>query len=434
MSAVLGQRKRKNFNFSRFPFLKISRKAYWEEGLVYIRFSSKERLLKAINHEEPDHVPLYIKWWERQFPESPQQTWRNQYERIEWNLKHGLDQGVELPDLRWTQWLNPEVKIKTWKENVPGEKYPILYKEYETPKGTLRQVIRQTKGWNNRSKYNYFDVGDDIPLTGNILVNRSLKFLVETVEEIEAFDCLFRGINEEEREAFFQEAERAKKYAEEHDLLLEGGAFSIIGGDSLPWFCGIEKTMINTYRRPELVQNILKIVHKHDMEVLQLIAEAGPDVVFHEGWYENGQFWSPQAFKKFLAPLIREEVELAHHHGIKYCQIITTGLTSLLKILKELNVDILFGLDPVQGMVNLWNAKEEVGDKICLWGGVNAAVTLGFGTKENIMKETIEAINALAPGGGFILAPIDQLWPYTPWENITYMIDAWRGRASYTRV
>jgi len=396
------------------------------------RLSSRERLLTAIDHEEPDHVPLYVKWWERQFPEDERNLWHSQYERIEYNVKQGLDQGVELPELNWTNWLNPEVKTRAWKARLPGESYPILHKEYVTSRGTLRQVVRQTKGWEGRSLYNYFDVGDDIPLVGNELVNRSLRFLVESMEDAEALDALFRSPTEEEREAFFQGVEKTRKYAEEHELLLESGNFSIRGGDALAWFCGIEKTVVNAYRNPELVQRVLDIIHKHDMEVLRLVIEAGGvDVIFHEGWYENSKFWSPPMFKRFVAPLIREEVEVAHQHGIRYCHILTTGIFPLLGILEELGVDILFGIDPVQGDVNLEKAKEQADDRVCLWGGVNGAVTLGLGAKDQVEKETREAIRILGPGGGFILAPIDQLWPYTPWGNISHMIDAWRRESGY---
>ena len=36
------------------------------------------------------------------------------------------------------------------------------------------------------------------------------------------------------------------------------------------------------------------------------------------------------------------------------------------------------------------------------------------------------AMRTLGPGGGFILAPVDALFPDTPWPSVEAMIAAWR--------
>jgi hypothetical protein len=41
------------------------------------------------------------------------------------------------------------------------------------------------------------------------------------------------------------------------------------------------------------------------------------------------------------------------------------------------------------------------------------------------------AIQTLAPGGGFILSSIDQMFEDTPWRNIEIMIDAWKSMSDY---
>jgi len=97
-----------------------------------------------------------------------------------------------------------------------------------------------------------------------------------------------------------------------------------------------------------------------------------------------------------------------------------------LDLFKELGIDILYGVDPVQGGADLVRVKQVIGDKICIWGGVNSAVTL-TGSKEGVEKAVQGAVRALAPGGGFILAAIDQLFEDTKWENFLTMIQTWRN-------
>ena len=61
----------------------------------------------------------------------------------------------------------------------------------------------------------------------------------------------------------------------------------------------------------------------------------------------------------------------------------TTGIMPLLDIIKDLGVDIFLGPDPVEGGANLQQVKERIGNTVCLWGGMNAPVTLGTGTPDH---------------------------------------------------
>jgi uroporphyrinogen decarboxylase len=49
---------------------------------------------------------------------------------------------------------------------------------------------------------------------------------------------------------------------------------------------------------------------------------------------------------------------------------------------------------------------------------------LNRGTPEDVRREVKTKIEALAPGGGFILNPIHNVQPDVPVENLLTMIDA----------
>jgi hypothetical protein len=71
--------------------------------------------------------------------------------------------------------------------------------------------------------------------------------------------------------------------------------------------------------------------------------------------------------------------------------------------------------------------KTKLADRVCLWGGVSAAVTVERGTPHEIQKAVQEAIQTLGPDG-FILSPVDNLTvdESRTWENISFFIDAWK--------
>jgi hypothetical protein len=63
---------------------------------------------------------------------------------------------------------------------------------------------------------------------------------------------------------------------------------------------------------------------------------------------------------------------------------------------------------------------------------VNSALTLGRGTKVEIEGAVEEAIRLLAPGGGFVLFPVDSLMPEAnPWRNTEILLNRWRQIGSY---
>lgn len=383
------------------------------------KLSSRERLLAAISHAEVDHVPLYLKWWSRPYLSDRNDGWTNQFERVRKTARLGLDDtvGFEPPKT-----VSSDVKITQRKEVVPGEEHPILYKEYHTPKGALRQIVRQTRDWPH---------GDDIPMFTDYVVprSRSKKYLIETMDDVEALSCLYSDLPSRELKAFAEQTDQVRRFARENDLLIECGtmddAMLFFMGDALAWLCGIENAVTLSYRQPDLVHRLLDIILEWDVRYLeQVSAVGGCDVVVHRGWYEC--YWSPKLYETFLAPRIRREIELVHRLGANFCYIMTANIMPYLRILKELGIDILYGVDPVQGGADLKQVKQDIGGRVCIWGGVNSAVTLGRETKVNVEKAVDQALRILAPGGGFILSAIDQLFADTRWENFETMIETWR--------
>ena len=107
-----------------------------------ITMCSRERLLAALTRQGPDHLPcsLYLAqgpWYQ------PPLFWQDQFQRAERLLELGLDPTIDiwLPDCQ----PSPDVAIKTWREHRRDATF--LLKEYHTPAGVLRQVVRETPDW-----------------------------------------------------------------------------------------------------------------------------------------------------------------------------------------------------------------------------------------------------------------------------------------------
>ncbi len=385
--------------------------------------SSRERLLAAIRHSEVEYPPLYQKFWHRGCLADRTDGWKDQFERVKKTTRLGLEDtvGFSIP-----RTFAPEVKISRRKETIPGEPSALLFQEYQTPKGTLKQIVRQTGDWPH---------GDNIPIFTDYVVPRvrSKKYLIETIGDVEALSSLFSNLGRTQLNNFQAQVDQVKRFAKENGVLVEVGATftsewvdgdSIFLADALPWLCGVENALVLARKNPDLVHKLLDIISEWTSNCIDLISQVGGcDVIMHRAWYES--FWSPNLYKTFLLPRLKKEVDLVHRAGAKFCYIMCSSIMPYLEFFKEMGIDMLYGVDPVQGGADLMKLKQTIGDKVCIWGGVNSAVTL-TGNKQGVEQAVEEAMRELSPRGGFILAAIDQLFEDTKWDNFVAMMETWR--------
>jgi hypothetical protein len=312
--------------------------------------------------------------------------------------------------------------VKLEIRNLPFEKYPILIKTYNTPKGRLRQVVVKTPDWPH---------GDDIPIFSDYLIppSRSRERLINTRDDLKKLPYILSKPSSDQIRRFRQEAQKMRKYAGEKGFLIKGdGGY---GADAAIWLCGFERVLSAAYKEPNFVYELLDITHEWDLMRTKELLDIGVDVITRRGWYEGPPFWSPKLYKRFIEPLIREEVELVHRAKLKLHYIICTGIAHMLPILTDLDIDLFDGLDPVANPVDL-NVIRKAFKNTCIRGGISEAVTLTQGGSEDIQKAVKYAIEALAPGGGLILGPIYSVTTKETWERkVPILIEAWKKFRDY---
>jgi uroporphyrinogen decarboxylase len=98
------------------------------------------------------------------------------------------------------------------------------------------------------------------------------------------------------------------------------------------------------------------------------------------------------------------------------------AIMECIPLLIEAGVDILNPFQVNCAGMDTARFKREFGRELSVWGGSCSPVTLQFGTPEEVREETKKRIDDLAPGGGFVFAPIHIIQGDVPVENIM----AWR--------
>ena len=84
-------------------------------------------------------------------------------------------------------------------------------------------------------------------------------------------------------------------------------------------------------------------------------------------------------------------------------------------------IDILDPIQPHCDGMDLYGLKQDFGDKLVFHGGVDTQEVLPFGTEEEVEEEVIRCLDALGPGGGYILAPVHNVQADVPPQNLIAM-------------
>ena len=137
---------------------------------------------------------------------------------------------------------------------------------------------------------------------------------------------------------------------------------------------------------------------------------------------QNTLLIGPELFDEYVAPRLKRMADLAHRYNIKLLLHTCGNIEVLIPRLIECGVDILDQIQP-ESMDPL-AIKENYGNLICLRGGISVQNVVSLGNVEEVNAETRRIVNALKPGGRYILSPGHPvLQDDIPLENILAMYE-----------
>ncbi|MFC1960735.1 uroporphyrinogen decarboxylase family protein [Chloroflexota bacterium] len=388
--------------------------------------TSKERLLNAINLQPVDQTPLYFRFWSLGGAvDNIPFNWRDEVERVEHTLALGLDDTITLqPPLGYVEEYRPEALpgVTSTTERLPpaaGESDQRLKKVYQTPAGPLQTVITLTEDW---------PYGDEIMLFDDHNIPRLKEPLIKTAEDLPKLKYLLGQPSAEQIAAFRQHAQEFRGHAERLGVLLDGGWIAL--GDAAVWLCGMEGILYGQMDAPEFLADLLDIIAAWELARVQLLLAEGVDMIVHMAWYETTDFWTPANYRRLLKPRLQKEIDRVHSAGKKYRYIITKAWQPYIPDFLAMGIDCLTGVDPVQDTLDLAEVKQQVGGQICLMGGLNSAVMLSQWDDDQISAAVKQAINVMAPGGGFIGYPVDAIFDAQSWRKVEHLIEQWHKRTN----
>jgi uroporphyrinogen decarboxylase len=133
---------------------------------------------------------------------------------------------------------------------------------------------------------------------------------------------------------------------------------------------------------------------------------------------QNGPLISKVMFREFVAPCMKEMIDCIHGLGARVLFHSCGSIAPLIPELISLGVDVLDPIQPTGPAMQPEALKAAFGDRLCFHGGIDMQHLLPHGTPAQVRNEAHRYADVLGGGGGYILAPTHLFQPDVPPENV----------------
>jgi uroporphyrinogen decarboxylase len=148
---------------------------------------------------------------------------------------------------------------------------------------------------------------------------------------------------------------------------------------------------------------------------------------------QQAPLMSPQTYRSLIKPRHRQLFSFIKDQApVKVFYHTCGAVRRLIPDLIDAGIDILNPVQISAAGMDLHELKQEFGRDLVFWGGgVDTQGVLGTATPEVIREHVRRNIEALAPGGGLIFAAVHDIQANVPPENIMAMWEAWKEYGAY---
>ena len=138
---------------------------------------------------------------------------------------------------------------------------------------------------------------------------------------------------------------------------------------------------------------------------------------------QNGPLVSPQTYRNLFLSFHKLVNDWVHRNTTWKTFIHSCGsVWALVDDFIAAGFDVLNPIQCSAARMNPYDLKSKFGDRITFWGGgVDTQATLPFGSPQEVREEVRERIRAFGPGGGFVFNAVHNIQALVPAENVLAM-------------
>lgn len=401
--------------------------------------TSRERVRKALNHEEPDRVPIDLG--------SSMVTGISVFAYVDLVRELGLELGLpKIVDLFQMlaeveepvrQALHCDVVMLPRFRNAYGF-MNTRWKEW-SPRDGIRMLVPGdfNPRRNERGDWLIFLEGAHrpraiMPRDGFYFDNPIPNIALPDALTLVPIETLKKQFARYPDEVLDHLSASARQLYEGTDYALIGSAAGDLGmvGGFREWFYLIAA-------EPQYLYDYYAAAAENAVKNLALFYQAVGDTLeavaisLTDYGTQRAEFFRPEAFEEIFAPHYRTINDWVHRHTrMKTFYHSCGSIYNILPAMVEMGADILNPVQCSAANMEPERLKREFGAKLVFWGGgVDTQKTIAFGTPQEVYQQVCERIEIFNQGGGLVFNSIHNIQGNTPTANILAMFDALRDSA-----
>lgn len=374
--------------------------------------TSRQRVLKTLNHEVPDRVPIDLGGF---------QTGIHRKAYVELLDHLNIEDDVAIMD--------PVQQLaRPCEELLRRFQVDIRYVFAHGPDsftGGIEQNTRDGRLWHDLA--DEFGVVWSMPDDQPLYMDISYHPLADaTIDDVAAYPfpkgddpTRFTGVREEVR-----------RLRDETPYAISTGIGGVVY--EICWYMrGLERWFMDTVENPAfceaLLDRTLAFWMGYYTEFMKQIGDLVDVVMIGDDiGGQMGPLFSPAFYRSIVKP--RQKKLVQHIKSLTSARIWYHTCGSVMPLIADLIDNGIDILNPVQisaANMNPRELKERYGDRLTFWGGgIDTQHVLSFGTTEQVHQDVRKNIDALKPGGGYVFNSVHNIQAGVPAKNIVATFDA----------
>jgi len=405
--------------------------------------TSRERILAAVNHREPDRVPidcgamrssciqaiaynrlkahLGIKGGPTRVYDILQQLAEPEDFYLDRFGVDAINAGRQFPHTGWRDWTLPDgspCQVPAYLDLRPSEGQWLAY----NTEGTLVGRMIEDATYFSQTCWpfaddDWFDRLDDLP---KVLSSINWVGLPEPMYA--------QGLSPENLERIAAHVKHLRA-TQDRAIMLHVGANLFAWGTFLRKMDNFLIDLASDRAKAETLLDRLVQLHLANFD--RILPLVGDDVdIIQTGddlGTENGPFISPRMYREIFKPrhkLLVDRIKKAHPH-VKVFMHSCGSIAALLPDIIEAGIDIINPVQISARDMDPVRLKQDFGKDITFWGGgCDTQKILPRGTPDQVRDHVRRNIDAFSPGGGFVFCQVHNILSEVPPENIVAMYEA----------
>lgn len=379
---------------------------------------SRERVLLALNHQEPDHVPFDLGGT------GATGIHLTAYGRLRRHL--GLPEiPARIEDIiQQLAVVDDDVaaRLQTDCRNVAPRSSAIYNLAFRDEGDYTAYTDEWNIGWRMPKEGGFYYDMYQHPLETAAAVGDAAGYVWPDARDPHRFEGL---------------RERAQAVHAAGQVVILGGLSAGVT-EMHSWLRGFVKYFTDFRLNPALAEYLMDQVTELKMAYWErALAEAGPYVdVVMEADDMAGQdrlLVSPATYRRFIKPRHTKLFAFIKRQAPVKIFFHTCGaIRPLIGDLIDSGIDILNPVQKSAAGMDLAALKHDFGRDVVFWGGgVDTQRVFSQGTPAEVRDDVRRSLDALAPGGGFVFGTVHNTQADVPPENFMAMWETWRDHGGY---